>query len=60
MSSPPITTCLYQKQQLQLIMWRNLVIGFYPSLAKDLNSIKDENLKRQLITNNLINSDITN
>lgn len=62
MSSPPITSCLHQKQQLQLILWRNLVIEFYPSLAKDLNNIKDEKLKQQLIliTNNLINSDITN
>lgn len=58
MSSPPVTSCLDQKQQLQLIMWRNLIIDFYPNLAKDLNQIKDEKLKQQLmtITTNLINN----
>jgi hypothetical protein len=58
MSSPPVTTCLRQRQQLQLTMWRNLIIDLYPSLAKDLNNIKDENLKQQLtaITITLINN----
>lgn len=61
MSSPPVTTCLNQKEQLQLIMWRNLVVGFYPSLAKDLTNVEDKDLKQQLIsvTTNLINSDLS-
>ena len=60
MSSPPITSCVDQKQQLQLIMWRNLVLEFYPSLAKDLNYISNKDLKQQLIiiSNTLINNNL--
>lgn len=61
MSSPPISCCLDQKHQLQLMMWRNLVIEFYPSLAKDLIDVEDKDLKQQLlsVTTNLINSNLS-